>query len=66
MQVTINGKTSEMIEKLSVRDVITERKLPVTLVIIELNGEIIKRELWDNLKLNPGDNLEIIRIIGGG
>ncbi len=66
MQVKINGAVAELVDDCSIDDLLLSRKLPRDIVIIELNGEIIKREKWGNLKLNPSDSLEIIRIIGGG
>ena len=66
MQVTINGKAAELRDNSSVKDRLLARELPLEVVIIELNGEIINRGKWENLKLNPSDNLEIIRLITGG
>jgi thiamine biosynthesis protein ThiS len=64
--IKINGAESEIADGLSVRDLLNERKMPGKAIIIELNGELVKRESWDSLKLNSGDHLEIIGIIGGG
>ncbi len=66
MQVIINGAVAEIPNNSSVQDLLLVRKLPADIVIIALNGEIIKREKWEGLQLNPSDSLEIIRIIGGG
>ena len=66
MQVKINGAVDEIPDNSSIRDVLAARKLSVDVVIIALNDEIIKREKWENLKLNSNDKLEIIRIMGGG
>lgn len=66
MQLKINGAVAEIPDNSSIDDLLLTRKLPRDIVIIELNGEIIKREKWESLKLNPSDSLEIIRIIGGG
>lgn len=66
MKVKINGAIAELPDNFSVEDLLLARKLPVDVVIIELNGEIINRGKWESLKLNPSDSLEIIRIIGGG
>ncbi|MDO8687415.1 MAG: sulfur carrier protein ThiS [Dehalococcoidales bacterium] len=66
VQVKINGAVAEIPDNHSIDDLLLARKLPRDIVIIELNGEIIKRENWESLKLNPSDSLEIIRIIGGG
>lgn len=66
MLVKINGTESEISDNISIRDLISARKLPVDVIIVELNGTVITRELWESTRLNPEDNLEIIRILGGG
>lgn len=66
MRVRINGEVEEIPDNLSVEDVLTSRKLLKGAVVIELNGEIVKRDKWASLRLNPDDNLELIRMIGGG
>ena len=66
MQIRVNGAVDEIGENASINDVLIARKLPVETVIIVLNDEIISRGKWESLKLNPEDNLEVIRVIGGG
>jgi sulfur carrier protein len=66
IQVKINGKEDEIPENFSVKDVLAARNLPEHVVIITLNEEIIRRENWESQKLSPDDEMEIIRIIGGG
>ena len=36
------------------------------LVVVELNGEIISPKFWESTKVNNGDCLEIVTIVGGG
>lgn len=66
MLIKINGKESEISDNTSINNLISDRKLPTAAIIVELNGTIVARGLWETTKLNPGDSLEIIRIIGGG
>jgi sulfur carrier protein len=63
--IKINGQESETEEAISIGSLVSFRKLPGN-IIIELNGTLIARECWGNTRLNPGDKLEIVRIIGGG
>lgn len=35
-------------------------------VAIELNREIVPRELWPQTRLAEGDQLEIVHFVGGG
>ena len=66
MEVKINGSVNDIQDNSSIKDVLTARKLPEDILIIEVNGEIIKREKWESCILRPQDTIEIIRIIGGG
>lgn len=37
-----------------------------SLVVVEHNGLIAPRSLWTEPRINSGDNLEIVTIVGGG
>jgi sulfur carrier protein len=64
--IKINGKTSEVSDSLSILDLISARGLRDKAVVIELNGTVIRRESWGDIRLSPDDSLEIIRLMGGG
>jgi len=36
------------------------------LVVVELNGIIVNSEYWINTKIQDGDSLEVVTIVGGG
>ena len=65
MFIKINGTESEISNNISIQGLISVKKIEIA-IIVELNGTIIARKLWGSTSLNPGDSLEIIRIIGGG
>jgi sulfur carrier protein len=64
--VKINGKEEEVAENLTVQQMITDRKLNPKTIIVELNGLVLKPDLWKSTFLISGDKMEIIRILGGG
>jgi thiamine biosynthesis protein ThiS len=35
-------------------------------VVVELNGEPLAREKYEDLKLEDGDRLELVRAVAGG
>jgi len=35
-------------------------------VAVELNRDIVPRDLWPNTKLTEGDRLEVVHFVGGG
>lgn len=66
MRVKINGAVDEIPDNSSIRDIIMAKKVPESMMVVALNGEVIRREQWESLKLKADDVLEMIRIIGGG
>jgi sulfur carrier protein len=66
MRITVNGTTDDLIEKLTIKEFLVSRTLGEDLVIVVVNGEVTRRETWGETWINPGDNVEIVRIVGGG
>lgn len=66
MFVKICGSESQIPEASSVQELIESRNLSGQSIIIAVNDNIVRRELWENTKLNPNDNVEIIRMVSGG
>ena len=65
IEVCING----MIEHLSgctVADYISKKKLSVNGLVVELNGQIIREQQWQMIRLVDGDKLELLNFVGGG
>lgn len=65
MKLRINGKIEES-EAVTVAQLISERGLPVNRIVVDYNGNVIKRENWHTTRLSEGDCLEILRFVGGG
>jgi thiamine biosynthesis protein ThiS len=64
--VKINGTADEVPQGCSIKDVLTARRISAEIAIVALNGEIVKRDKWEDIVLAANDDVEIIRIIGGG
>jgi sulfur carrier protein len=64
--VTINGVESEVPDGLSIEELIAAKSMLAGTLVIELNGEIVKQEQWKTTGVHSGDNMEVVRIIGGG
>jgi sulfur carrier protein len=66
MRVELNGKTVELDGVRTIGDLIRSRDLKPQLVAVELNGEILPRDRFDEQQINEGDRLEIVHFVGGG
>ena len=66
MHVTINGEARSLSEGLTLADLIREMQLNQRRIAVEVNREIIARELYDAHTLTDGDEIEIVHFVGGG
>lgn len=66
MQIEVNGKPRVVADRASVGDLLTELELDGRLVVVELNREIVRRTERDEVRLQPGDRVEIVHFVGGG
>ena len=66
MEIIVNGKTDQVSENLSVQDFLQQLNVTFDNVVVELNREIVKREEWQETVLHQGDQLELVRLVGGG
>jgi sulfur carrier protein len=66
VQLKVNGDTEKFPENSTVRDILTAMTLREEIVLVFLNGEMVKPETWDAVTVSPEDRLEIIKVVGGG
>jgi thiamine biosynthesis protein ThiS len=65
MKLTINGEVqSSSAETLGA--LVEQLGMKPDRVAIELNREIVPRDLWAKTALHDGDSLEIVQFVGGG
>lgn len=65
MQIVLNGKPFEIKENATVDDLLQELDLQGKLAV-EINREIIPRSTFRSRPIRAGDEIEIVRAIGGG
>lgn len=66
MEVRLNGETREIPAGLSVRGLLEHLELEPSVVVVERNREILERERYDEVSVEPGDTLELVHFVGGG
>jgi len=66
MEIEVNGKAYQTREGAVVLDVIQSLDLDPARVVAELNSEIIPGESFGSRRLEPGDRLELVGLVGGG
>lgn len=66
MLITVNGKQLNFIENTSVIEYLKKLKYNPKRVVVEINGDIVKRINFENHTVNAGDKIEIVCFVGGG
>jgi len=66
MQVRLNGKVREVSEGITIRGLLDELGLHPIRVAVQVNMDIIKRDRYEEVLLQPGDTVEILTIMAGG
>jgi thiamine biosynthesis protein ThiS len=66
MRITVNGTAEDLEQAMTIADYLEYKAIETILVVIEWNFTTPPREEWSRIALGDGDNLEIIKIVGGG
>jgi len=66
MKLQINGESHEFSTTLTLGSLLEELGMKHDRVAVELNRQIVARELWPSTRLSEGDQLEIVHFVGGG
>ena len=66
IKIKINGKLSTIQDNVVLYSYLKKLKVPLKKVAIELNQEIVDKNLLKKIKLKKNDKIEIVHFIGGG
>jgi thiamine biosynthesis protein ThiS len=66
LSIRVNGEHRRVREGLSVADLALELGLEPTKVAVERNLEIVARSTLAQVKVEDGDEFEIVTFVGGG
>jgi len=66
VRVRLNGKDRDVDAGHSVRSLIESLELHPSLVVVELNKEILPRDSYAETAVQEGDHIELVHFVGGG
>jgi len=64
--VKLNGELREVPEGLTLEALVGWLKLSRDRVAVERNLEIVPKAHWNVTHIQPGDQLEVVHLVGGG
>ena len=66
IKIKVNGKMKIIVDKITLFKLISDIKIPIQKVAIELNREIVDKKKLKKIILKNNDKIEIVHFIGGG
>ena len=66
VQVRINGEHRRVVEGISIAALVSELGFDPVRVAVERNLEVVPRSALGDVKVEDGDDFEIVRFVGGG
>ena len=65
IDIVVNGEPKH-ISAMTVSELIRQHGLNALTVIVELGGDILAKDAYDDTTLESGDRIELIQFVGGG
>ena len=65
-KIQLNGDPYEINSGTNLNELLNKLKIEKNKVAIEVNGEIVQSDMYENLVLKKDDKVEIVHFIGGG
>lgn len=66
IEIQLNGEERAVPTGLSVRGLLEHLDLQPALVVVERNGDILRRDSYPEVAVEAGDTLELVHFVGGG
>ena len=66
MNLTVNGEARDLESRGTISDLLASLQLTEKTVLVELNGQAVRRFEFRSARLADGDIVEIVRMLGGG
>jgi thiamine biosynthesis protein ThiS len=66
IKLMVNGKHRDVEQPASLLALLEQIGVDPRIVAVERNGEIVKRTRFGETPIDEGDQLEIVRMVGGG
>jgi thiamine biosynthesis protein ThiS len=66
VQISVNGDPRDVADGLTVALLLVELNLQPKYLAVERNRELVPRTAHADCRLEPGDQIEIVTLVGGG
>lgn len=64
--ITVNGNQIEWTQNLSVRDLLKKMNYTFRMLVIKIDGKLVKKDEYDSTIIPCGANVMVMHLISGG
>lgn len=64
--IKVNGKPLDGFDGKSVSELVSALGYKTEYIAVEINGDILKRDMYASVTLKENDTLEVVSFVGGG
>ncbi|MAE72157.1 MAG: thiamine biosynthesis protein ThiS [Gemmatimonadetes bacterium] len=66
MKLVLNGREIETGDEITIAELLRDREIDPATVVVERNREVLGAAALETNRLREGDELEVVRFVGGG
>ncbi|MEN3033359.1 MAG: sulfur carrier protein ThiS [Aquificaceae bacterium] len=66
MRIVVNGKDMLFGEQITILGLLEKLELSKEGIAVAVNGEVIPKSKHDSFSLKDGDEVEVVKVVGGG
>ncbi len=66
MEIQLNGEPRTIEATWTIADLLSELKIENRYCAVERNSHVVPREQHSECRLQPGDTIEVVTLVGGG
>jgi thiamine biosynthesis protein ThiS len=66
VDIVINGEPRQIAQGATLLDVLAQLELDPRAVVVEYNRRIVRRPGLGDVRVGPGDAIELVHFVGGG
>lgn len=66
IEIRLNGETRQINDGSTLQELIGSLQLPNRALAVAVNRKVVTRQKWPEYILQPADQVELVRAIGGG
>ena len=67
MKITLNNRPESFdLKQLTVAELLVQKNYTFKMLVIKVNGKLIKKDQYDCFNIQDGDNVTVLHLVSGG